>query len=441
MRPAQHRRVGREAFTLIELLVVISIIAVLAALLLVAVFRAGGSGQLVQSTNDVRQLQDALQQFKSKYGFFPPSRIKLCKRLVDYNFWIAGTPPVMGQLEADSIAYLSKLAPRITDNTPIAASTTTPKQTKSPWMCTNPPPFAAPPAGGPNVDFIDWDGTGTYTPASGLIPPGYIVLEGDQCLVWFLGGMPTTAGGIASCTGFSTNPFNPGLPRLTSTESRIGPFYQFESSRLQSISHSGVIGTNSPVFFSYWDQYLAMPFVYFSSYKTANGYNRYFTTNVGANPNSQTGSLGPWSDCHTVGVWPYIQPNGTYMAPETYQIISAGADKVFGAGSARNIATQAAPPGSQTITLAAPPAFRMAQAVIVDLENPALTETVLVSAVSASPANFTATFTKSHTNPFSVTGPLWTKATAGDVYLEGVKGGADDIANFHERQLGISLSP
>src|SRR6476619_7558107 len=68
---------SRRGFTMIELIVVILIIIVLAALLLPAVMGALRSKELVQQTDDMGKLTAALEAFKSRYGMYPPSRIRL----------------------------------------------------------------------------------------------------------------------------------------------------------------------------------------------------------------------------------------------------------------------------------------------------------------------------------------------------------------------------
>src|SRR5262249_38979489 len=224
---SHHRRGG---FTLIEILLVLAIIATLAALLLAAVFRANVFAQFVGGTKGVADIGTALENFKQKFGVYPPSRIKLCKRYVDYNYW--ATSGQMDPLSTDSIFYLSKLAPRITDSTSTTPAAPT-GQTKSPWMC-----LPADPTTVANQDYIDWDGSGTYTPPAGGpapagTPPGYIVLEGDQCLVFFLGGMILGTGPITTpitLDGFSQDPFNPAKPRQSQSEQRTS-FYPFDGSR------------------------------------------------------------------------------------------------------------------------------------------------------------------------------------------------------------------
>jgi len=68
MKRNRHKNTG---FTLIELLVVISIIAILAALLLTAVFQSKGRALRIQCANNVRQLGIALQGFVQDNHVYP----------------------------------------------------------------------------------------------------------------------------------------------------------------------------------------------------------------------------------------------------------------------------------------------------------------------------------------------------------------------------------
>lgn len=203
----QSRR--QAGFTLIELMLAIAIVLVLAAILVVAVYKALGTTKQVNTANDIQQLALAFENFKTQYGFYPPSQIKLCERFSDYPTGASAT-----QLDTDSIAYLTKMFPKITDST------------NGPWMGTASP------------GFIGWNGDTTYTGAK-------MVLEGDQCLTFFLGGMPaplnptttlpppptTPAGQYYTQTfamaGFSQYPYNPWIARQQG-EVRIS-FFDFTS--------------------------------------------------------------------------------------------------------------------------------------------------------------------------------------------------------------------
>ena len=261
---------GRSAPTLIELLVVIAIIAILFGLLFVAAFPilVDGPGDMV--ANEISQLDVAVSTWKTVYKvkFTPPSQLFLCNNLEGYGGDNAAAPQA---LRTQSLEYLSQIWPGLDWN-----------------------------AG------IDWSG-GLNKPA---VDAG-VVLQGDQCLVFFLGGIPTKdSNGNFGCTGFSSNPGNP-------TEvggKRIPPHVEFAPGQLyQRIS-------GSP-FLSYQDRWgKGQPYVYFSSGKQRNGYD----------------SLGAAFPDTTLGVSPYYTApvNGVnqYLNPNSCQIISAGRDGAFGPG-------------------------------------------------------------------------------------------------------------
>jgi prepilin-type N-terminal cleavage/methylation domain-containing protein len=263
MRLPRTRPAGRGGFTLIEMLVVVAIIAILVALTAATALKFLRKGPELQTRNDISQLTTAVGTFKTKFGFYPPSRIRLCQFTSQYGN--NGT----NQLDADSQLVLSTMFPRCS----------------STWSSTG----------------INWcTGSGNGAPNS-----GGVVLEGEECLVFFLGGVESGPNG-SKCVGFSTIPTSP--MDTSDMNNRIGPFFQCDGSRL----------VNSPTgnsVYVYNDPY-GTPFAFFSSGKTRNGYNRY-------------GS----SDCGTLGVSPYQDTTTpTYYNPESVQIISAGANKQFGAG-------------------------------------------------------------------------------------------------------------
>jgi prepilin-type N-terminal cleavage/methylation domain-containing protein len=158
------------------------------------------------------------------------------------------------------------------------------------------------PAGDPSLAFlkkmfgknlyaqgnINWGGTGGTT------------LNGAQCLVFYLGGIGNQ--------GFSYNGMNP-VP--VAGQRTHGPYYTFQTSRL-------VAGTgNFPMYLDAWKVKTGpKPYAYFSSQGINNKYSV--------------------TDCTAIGAAPYFTPAGTVTAasqfsnPNTYQIISAGADGAFG---------------------------------------------------------------------------------------------------------------
>ncbi|MGE3807684.1 MAG: type II secretion system protein [Gemmataceae bacterium] len=162
----------RQAFTQIELRVVISIINMLAGLLLAAVMRVFISVDEARVSNEIAQLNTAVESFKNSTtmgGFYFPSKMTL-----------AGTEDASDLVAR---AAIRQMFPRIN------------------WQST----------ANPGGTVMDWDGNGT--------PDGTNTLNGAQCLVFFLGG----PGG----KGFSTNVANPTL----ASGDRIPPF-NFHPARL-----------------------------------------------------------------------------------------------------------------------------------------------------------------------------------------------------------------
>ena len=74
-RPDATRR--RLGFTMVELLVVLTIIGLLIALLLPAITAAIRTSRSAAVQAEINSMAQALADFKSKYGDYPPSRIAL----------------------------------------------------------------------------------------------------------------------------------------------------------------------------------------------------------------------------------------------------------------------------------------------------------------------------------------------------------------------------
>jgi prepilin-type N-terminal cleavage/methylation domain-containing protein len=286
-------RRSRSAFTLIELLVVIAIIAILVSLLSAAVMRTLFKGPEVQCRADISAMSSAVENYKQSFDNvnYVPSMLVLYSDLSKYGTGTvskANNLPL--QVEIDSINYLRQVFGRRL---------------------------------GVNVNGaavkINWTG------ASPAVLNTATLLTGDQCLVFFLGGIPSS--GTPGCLGFSTDPTDPSQASAAGV-ARRGPFFDFKANRLNRLGNG---------FFNYYDSFNKnQPYAYFSAYKGANGYSPYAT------------KANPASDCFTLGVSPYYQtttaPAGTvvpapgssfqtvYYQPTSFQIVSAGADGKFGAG-------------------------------------------------------------------------------------------------------------
>jgi general secretion pathway protein G len=286
MRHNHSGRAGRPGFTLVELLIVMAIIAILVSLTAAAVYKVIGLGPRTACRTEIGELETAIQNFQNKFGVdYVPSRIRLVKNIAAY-----GTNPA--GLDLDSRDYMLRLFPKI----------------KTQWSTT---------AG------IKWSQDPTWN--------GDSILEGHQCLVFFLGGIQVTTPN-AGCVGFSTNPNDPSVLG----GDRVGPFYDFKSGRLVGLPHPP--STVPEKFFSYLDPFSPppavgkKPYAYFSHYKALNGYNRYATLT----PPSDNNILErPGQPLLGLTAGPYalaLTPAPRYYKPDSFQIISAGPDGLFGPG-------------------------------------------------------------------------------------------------------------
>ncbi len=179
--------VRRGAFTLIELLVMIAILLVLMALVTASTTRVLRSATEARARDEIGRLADAVEAFKMRYHRYPPSKIRL-RELGGYDFpvTISGLRDPLDEFSAE---YLRALFTNI------------------------------------NLDAgHDWNGDGQIG--------GVIDLEGDECLVYFLGGLPQrAASGEVLLTGFNPDKANPTKPTPPSVK-REGPFFEFKASRL-----------------------------------------------------------------------------------------------------------------------------------------------------------------------------------------------------------------
>lgn len=304
MYVARTGRSQRPGFTLVELMVVILIISILSALLTMAVTQGIKKAKVTRNMVDLRNLAASVDAFKTFYKVdHIPSKIFLSEK-GNYN---TGVP-----ILADSLGYLLRI-----------------------W---------------PKLQFpVDWNGNsfpGDPNNPNPTVanPSGDMLLEGDQCLVFFLGGIPSQDPVTLawSCTGFSTNPSNPAAHILNAGPVK-GPFYEFDSSRLVNLPHP--INPAAPRMLSYLDTYGSsdgkgnridgMPYLYFSNYGSRNGYNRYLTNASDCNPMNLALQKSP--------VFPYAQGVNQYLNPTGFQIISAGADKIFGPGTVDPTSTKGGP--------------------------------------------------------------------------------------------------
>ena len=289
----ERRRHPRIGFTTIELLAVIAIIAILLGLMTAGIMSVMGRQAQTQTQQDLVELAQALENFKTRFGIYPPSSLTPSNVSKVMSKLFPALIPKIGETDPN------KLTTNINNaRSPLGLSTT-------------------------NVN-----------------------LSGDQCLVLFLGGYhqmavdPTTnlapPGVVALAPqGFSEDPMNP----FAAGGTRIGPFFKFNAARLCMRNPSVRIA-------SYGDGF------YGTVSKGATQYPcyAYFSTSGWIQP--AAGAAAPKgvgfytdTDCSTMvdpagssGGYPqpFInlkarKPNGfEYVNPNSFQIISAGSDTLFG---------------------------------------------------------------------------------------------------------------
>jgi len=160
-RPGEGR--GPRGFTLVELLAVMLILAFLIALLLPAINGALRTAKNAAVGGEINQLAQALASFKAKYGDYPPSRIYLAENGDFGSAALTAIAPgdiTYAQLAQRSVAALRKFFPRVMLNTSGGAV------------------FLP---GSPR--WYDFNGNG--------LMDGHYILQGHECLAFFLGGIPT----------------------------------------------------------------------------------------------------------------------------------------------------------------------------------------------------------------------------------------------------------
>jgi hypothetical protein len=263
-----------------------TILFLVAVSLAVALYLFGSGGPLnvmrdnaaAQTAHEMGQLEVAVERFRTNMGpRYIPSRIKLCEKYGNYH--------VSDVLDQDSVSYLTALFPQLLSPDPVTGVVH--------WATVG----------------IDWNG-------DGKIGDDSIILEGHQCLVFFLGGIPTggnigNRSGPPGCMGFSKDPRDPA--KIVQTSGRERPFFEFPTHRLIDLSGKG--------FYSFADPYqTGKPYAYFSTHGIPNGYARY------------TDARSQILDNRTLGVQPYHEAPGQYYNPMSFQIISAGGDGIFGPG-------------------------------------------------------------------------------------------------------------
>jgi general secretion pathway protein G len=291
----------RRGFTLIELMVVVIVISILMALLLPAINSVRMKAKEASVVVEIKQLESAIATFKAKYGIEPPSRISIYLTQAGWN------------TDAASMATIRRI-----------------------W---------------PQFDFTMSGGAGTAYPshwttiATTVGSNQVINLNSGECLLFFLGGVITTANNpaqqvgslaVSPPIGFAKNPQYPFGP---TTSNREGPFFEFNDiSRVMDVDGNGINEWYDPLPPVTTPK---LPYLYFSSYD-GSGYR------IAELPGASSGAYSYLHDVYRVsgaaGTNPPATPGASAAGsqqlpaqrPQSFQIISPGYDGSFGSGGVFN---------------------------------------------------------------------------------------------------------
>jgi prepilin-type N-terminal cleavage/methylation domain-containing protein len=270
MRRSSRHPSSRGGFTLVELLVVITIIAIMFALISAAAIKVLSKGDEVKLRNEISQLATAVQAFKQQFAVsYIPDQIILPP------YTQSGDSAQVQQLVSETQQFL-----------------------KSAWTRLSPATL-----GSANFTL---NGT-AYTPFTYWGVPGNsrVILQGDQCLVFWLGGPRDAAGNVLAFCADPTDPMN------RTSNKRVTLFYEFPTDRLTILPLDSVRTAPFP---SFKDIYGTAPYLYFATGKAENAYSHSVALSA------------------TSSVLPYQLSSNRFANPSSFQIVSAGKDGLFGAG-------------------------------------------------------------------------------------------------------------
>jgi prepilin-type N-terminal cleavage/methylation domain-containing protein len=286
---ARTYRARPAGFTLIELLVVISIIGVLASLLMAAVMRVRGAGNEARAKSEIRQLETNINGFRAarrvdylpSFGGGPNNTFRLRKVYLYPATLSGGTAanPDQGSVE---FQYLIQVFPGLSNNKLANGS-------------------------------IDIDPSNTV-PAS-----AWGDYDNNQILIFFL-----TGGEVTQYQGFSNDASRPFDTSAGSMANRTGKYFDIPFERIQTLAN----GTRTSRYLDPW----GTPYVYM----TSDG-KTYPLPTAASDVVPQALLLSMGVANQPTGINPFRSltsgTNTKAINDRTFQIISAGPNKIFGRGS------------------------------------------------------------------------------------------------------------
>jgi general secretion pathway protein G len=188
--------------------------------------------------------------------------------------------------------------------------------------------------------FYDFNGDGK------LSPP--IVIQGHECLPFFLGGIPMPVStGKWSLSGFCTSPINP-FQNATISPNRTKPDFEFNNSRLIDIDGNGFPeyydsygGTNDPGFIAYFTSYEGTGYDPDDiNINEPDDNNQYLTTNgvfPSASDPTATNAANTPGYASSPSPNPYLQTSPvatpvSWWKAQSFQLVTSGRDRKFGIG-------------------------------------------------------------------------------------------------------------
>ena len=321
----------RPGYTLIELLIVIAIIAIVASLTLVAVFKVGGKGGQTTAVSEINQLDMAATSYQNTYKVYPPSQVLF---LVGNN---PNNPALRGFMfphRTDMPDFqvfkrmYSRWLPNSTDMPMLPDGVTIDLATLG----------GPPPTGRGRADYV-----ALVQQTNTFVNPAARPLDPNQMMVLFLGGPGALFDPNNTAITFpTTHGWDTVGPFVPLGNNKHGPFYEFKTSR----QYDGATGVWDARFRDPW----GTPYAYFNA---LNADNYHDARGLQLNPQRFLVAKFPWDTSAPILATdtydPMTDPLPTktvhplavsiqgsvvkWVNPGRIQVISAGRDRIFGAGT------------------------------------------------------------------------------------------------------------